>query len=549
MVTRDIQVGRSLKNRKESKIAMKNIKTFMIISVILLLVGIVGSLVFHIPMRTYPIKFQLPDGNYGYGKVYLPVKSPSSGKYPVVYLCPGIFTPNDFMDYIAGELCHRGYAACSVLIPKWKPRKNLTVLRNTIKHVNKNFSEIDSEKIAAFGHSLGGTTAVDLAYNNEKVYAISSVGLYIGGELTAQPGNLLLGTGLHDNLNGPDKMIKSIKSVTYGAVEKEGIFYGDFSTRSARYLFISPYSNHAAETVDPLVTQELLNWLSMSFHNKPEKNLSIKFPFYIIFNLILLTGIFMSSIPLYTFLIHKFKSIINYIALIIMTISTVLLALIPVNPVFTVRLFGFTFLAAVISNYLMEKSGGDYEKAIMEFIEFFGKMFLFVFILFIAFSISQFLFSLGILTKNTQYLLSFPGYILVSFVLAPCKTAVCSIRFIKNLLPWVFAVVFVPVILLFLIEIRKPGILVGFISNIYSKCCNYIRFDKGKKAGLKQKIILAILVLLMIASWIYIYFSGLLTPLIIRQFSVFIFRYFIVPIMIYVISAKIISYKKKTAES
>ncbi|MCD4785981.1 MAG: dienelactone hydrolase family protein [Candidatus Eremiobacteraeota bacterium] len=538
-----------MKNCKESKIAMKDIKPFLIFSVILLLVGIVGSLVFHVPMRTFPIQFQLPDGNYGYGKVYLPVKPPSSGKYSVVYLCPGIFTPNDFMDYIASELCQRGYAACSVLIPEWKPRKNLTVLRNAIRHVNKNFSEIDSKKIAAFGHSLGGTTAVDLAYNNESVVAVSSVGLYIGGELMAQPGNLLLGTGLHDNLNGPDKMRKSIESVTNGAVKKEGVFRGTFSTRTARYLFISPYSNHAAETVDPLVTQELLDWLSMSFHNKPEKNLSIKFPFYIVFNLILLAGVFMCSIPLYTFLLYEYESIINYIALIIMAACTILLAFAPVNPVFMVRLFGFTFLAAVISNYYMKKARGDFEKAVIEFIEFFGKMFLFVFILFIAFSISQFLFSLSILTKNTQYLLSFPGYILVSFILAPCKTAIGSIRFIKNMFPWVFAVVFVPIVLLFLIEIRKPGILVGFVSNIYAKLCDFLRFDKRKKIGSKKKIIFTILILLMIASWFYIYFSGLLTSLIIRQFSVFIFRYFIVPVILYVIFSKIISYKKITAKS
>ena len=508
-------------------------RLYLILSIIILLVGIIGSLLFHVPVKTYSFKFPDKDGKTGYARVYLPKKPARDGKYPVVYLCPGIITPHTRMDYIAGELCRRGYAACSVFIPLWKPRRNLETLRQAIKYVKKNFNEIDHNKAAAMGHSLGGTTAVDVVLQDDSFYACSSIGFYIGGELTVQPKNILLGTGLHDDLNDPCKMRKSIASLTQGKVTKEGILTGNFRDKSAKYLFISPFSAHHSEAIDFYSTQQLLNWLHLSFYGTPEKNLDINFVYYILFNQVLMAGLILCLVPLFMFLSARLKRKAQWIIFFTLLISLVLLVLAPLPPVPFARAFGFVFIAAVISNFYIKRHKDEFEKAYLDFIIFVRISVFSILLFYFSLIICQFIFSLGILSGNKEYLLAFPGYILVSFQLAPCNFAVSVIKFLKQVIPWIYLPLLIPFLALFIYEMKAPGRFGGLINRVYHRISAFCKFDKTSKTGKKQKIILVILVFLVIVSWFYTWHSGLLKPIIMKQYTVFIFRYIAGPLILF----------------
>lgn len=519
-------------------------RIYLIVSAIILIAGIIGAVVFRSPMKTYPIKFVCKNGKTGYAKVYIPDFPAEDKKFPIVYLCPGIITPHDRMDYIAGELCRRGYAACSVFIPLWQPRENLDTLRSAMKHVRGNFGMIDHDRAAALGHSLGGTTAVDVSLQDPSIQACSSVGFYIGGELTLQPKNLLLATGLHDDLNDPAKLRTSMASLTDGKVTKEDILVGNFSDKSARYLFISPFSAHHSEMVDFYITQQFLNWLHLSLYGTPEPNLDISFVKYIIFGQILMAGLYLCLVPALMFIGVKMGKNPGKLIFAILLISILALAFAPIPPVPFARGTAFLFLAFITSAYYMKKHQNNFDAAYKDFLIFVKKALTLGILFIVAMILSQFVFSLKLLLQKKEYLMAFPGYIMVTFQLVSCNIALSAVNFLKQVIPWIYLVLFAPLLLILLGEIRNPGWFGDFLLKCYKQAESFCRFEKGTKITTKQIIILAILICLVALSWFYLYWSGLFKPAILWQYSTFIARYIVLPLLLFVLLLKINVVKK-----
>lgn len=513
-------------------------RLYLFISAILLITGIIGVIAFRTPMKIYPVKFVCKDGKVGYAKVYIPDAPQGDGKLPVVYLLPGIFTPHDRMDYLAGELCRRGYTACSVCVPLWQPRKNLDTLRSAMKYVRENFGMIDHDRAATFGHSLGGTTAVDASLQDPAIQACSSIGFYIGGELTLQPKNLLLGTGLHDDLNDPAKMRSSMVSLTDGKVAKEDILTGDFKDKSARYLFISPFSAHHSEVVDFYIAQQFLNWLHLSFYGTPEPNLDISFVKYIVFGQILMAGLYLCLVPLSMFMGIKMRG--NFVKLVfaILLLSTLALAFAPIPAVPSARGTVFLFLAVITSNYYLKKHENNFDKAYNDFIIFAKKLIITGIIFIFALIVSQFVFSLKLLLQKREYLMGFPGYIMVTFQLVSCNIALSAVNFLKQVIPWIYLILFAPLLVIILGEIGKPGWTGEFLLNCFRKAESFCRFKKESKITGKQIITLVILLCLVALSWFYLYWSGLFKPAILGQYSTFIGRYIALPLLLFVLFQK-----------
>ncbi len=517
---------------------------YLLFSAIILLVGCIGGIVFRAPMKMYPIKFVCKDGKMGYAKVYIPDTPESGKKYPIVYLCPGIITPHDRMDYIAGELCRRGYAACSVFIPLWQPRKNLDTLRSAMKYVRENYGMIDHNKAATLGHSLGGTTAVDASLQDPAIQACSSVGFYIGGELTLQPKNLLLATGAHDDLNDPVKLRSSIASLTDGRIAEEDILVGDFKDKSARYLFISPFSAHHSEMVDFYITQQFLNWLHLSLYGTPEPNLDIYFVKYIIFGQILMAGLYLCLVPLLMFLGIKMGKNFGKLILAILVLSTLALAFAPIPPVPFARGTVFLFLAFITSTYYLKKHCNNFNDSYGDFLVFVKKAFILVILFVMAMIVSQFVFSLKLLLQKKEYLMGFPGYIMVTFQLVSCNIALSAVNFLKQVVPWIYLILFSPLLLIIGWEIKYPGRFGDLLVNWLNKIESFCRFKKGVKITGKQVTILLILLVLAVLSWFSLYRAGLFKPIIMGQYSGFIVRYIALPILLFVLFQKIKIVKK-----
>jgi hypothetical protein len=475
------------------------------------------------------IRFPLENGKTGLGAVYKPVNLTPGKRYPVVFLIPGINTPHTAMENLASELARRNYYVFSVFAPKWNPPKNLKTLRRAMEYVYKNYPEAYPKKTAFVGQSLGGTTAVDASYNNKSACAAVSIGFYIGGELKTQPPNLLLGTGMYDDLNSPDKMKQSIRSVTNNKLTEEGRI-GYFKNRTVRQLFFSPYSGHCAEMADPYIAGKIAEFLSLSIYGVPEKDKFISFPFYKISIMILLAGSLLSAIPLVMFLSGRYEYHYRFIFLPLILIAGLILVFAPLNPVAVIRIFGILFLSFLISNYYMKKYENHFVQAYKGFLVFFIRTFAVVVLFAFSFIVSQFIFEAGMLFSSGKYLYAFPGYIMVTFPLAICNFMVSSILFIKQAASWIYIFPILLCLFLYFMETMSAGWCLHSIFKKADELRRFAKFRKERRPSKKMMIILIICTAAAIAAWFWLLSAGLLKLQIMKDYILFILRYLAIPL-------------------
>ncbi|MCE1248737.1 MAG: hypothetical protein LWY06_19020 [Firmicutes bacterium] len=508
------------------------------------MVGVTGAIFFRPQAEVRYVRFPVDNGKTCIGAVYKPTGIIPGKKYPAVFLIPGIYTPHTAMENIAFELTRRNYFVFSIYVPDWNPSGNLKVLKKGREYFFKNFPEADSSKTAYLGHSLGGTTAVDATYKNKNAWAASAIGFYIGGELKAQPPNLLLGTGIYDEQNGPEKMKLSIGSVTYGKLNGEGRI-GDFRKKNVRELFFSPYSGHASELSDPFIARKLAEFLSLSFFGVTEKNKFISFPFYKISIMMLLLGGFLTAVPLMMLFLEKYEYHYRFIYLLLIPAAGIMLVFVPINPVAVVRIFGILFLAFLFSNYYMKKYENQFLQAYKGFLVFFVRVaavgVLFVF----SFIFTQLLFSLKLLFSSGKLFSAFPAYLVVTFPLCACTFMVSFILLIKQAASWIWIF---PILLcgfLYFLETISPGWTIRTVFRNGEEIRRFFKFRKSKTVTPKSIAVLVVCIAAAVFAWVWLIKSGMANPQIMTDYVLFILRYLLIPLSL----TLFIRYKIKTAKT
>jgi pimeloyl-ACP methyl ester carboxylesterase len=130
---------------------------------------------------------------------------------------------------------------------------------------------IRSECFVLVGHSRGGLAAASVGYQRGDVDGVISVGVAPQTCDVSRPRNFLIVTGTGDRLFPRAKCIESISRATNGAVREPYKPFGDFSTGTARRLYMVGGNNHLNELANPSMTHHVVDWATSSvfFHLDP----------------------------------------------------------------------------------------------------------------------------------------------------------------------------------------------------------------------------------------------------------------------------------------
>jgi alpha/beta superfamily hydrolase len=187
------------------------------------------------------------------------------------------------MSSLAFELARRGVAAITFDFggsgqSYSRPQSQLENQRDVEKILAwvRQQTPLDPKRIGIGGHSMGGTTALELAKANPQLQTTLILG--IGGEATpTSPRNLLFGSGIYEELN-PVSEMRMFLSQAVGKeakeVEKIVDFKGDFTQGTARSLVLSSSADHFLAPYDPVLIQAAITWVEQSF-DLPHSNLPI----------------------------------------------------------------------------------------------------------------------------------------------------------------------------------------------------------------------------------------------------------------------------------
>jgi hypothetical protein len=520
---------------------MKKSLPLLIVALTLAIGGSIGSYLARAPVKSRIVSFQVEAGVIAYGILTVPSwcslqagdkSDGSTVKPPVVFLLPGIISLADRFEGMAGELGRRGYASLALYFPSDNTRMRLKTLRAAARYIEESYPQLDSSRRAYFGHSLGGTSAVDAAYFDDKAYAAVSVGYYIGGELAGSPKNLLIGTGIYDDLNDRQKMRNSMRSITEGRIAREGILEGSFAERTARELFLSPYSNHASEKEDIYVIRRLLEWLDLSFYQKKAPDYMLSYHIRTLSVFSAAAGFFILLCAAGIALRRRSAPIFGSLWVIAYISGAAMLARYPACPLFWIRASFVIPLSLIFIMYFSQKEKkGETQPDGLEafsasFISFSGSLIICA----LAFSLSQFIFNLPILLEDRHFLYAFPSYLFFTFFITGCSYIDAFLSWTRHFLPAIWIGLFSIATILMIFEFLRPGRILAYIVAELEKARSFMKFQKTPHIPPRQKAALAVLVLLVVASWFSLYRAGILSVEILKVYGAFILRYAALPL-------------------
>lgn len=220
------------------------------------------------PLTIQTLKIPISARQALVGKAYLPANSASP--FPVVLLCHGVNSTQNTLTPLAQELARRGIASIvfdfggsgkSYQRPSTQAA-NLLDASAVLKWMRQQ-STFDRQRFGILGHSMGGTTALEIAKANPDVK--TTIMLSIAGEATpTTPANLLLGSGIYEQLNPVLEMQKFFTTAAGQAIAPAQTI-GDFSQGNARQLVFSSTADHAIAPFDPQLHQAIIHWTEQSF--------------------------------------------------------------------------------------------------------------------------------------------------------------------------------------------------------------------------------------------------------------------------------------------
>ncbi|MEK6235978.1 MAG: lysophospholipase, partial [Planctomycetales bacterium] len=189
------------------------------------------------------------------------------GLAPGVLLCHGVNESKETMERLGQAFAREGFAALAFDfgghgesyrrgVSDWGNEQDairaLAALRS--------HPAVDSQRLAAVGHSMGVHPAQSLAIRDKKIHALVAVGMTITTQPPGPP-NLLLASGVHDQLHSPDRLLQGISPITKPADPRPGVRYGSFKQRTACRVYLSPRSDHMVECHDPLIAAASVRWV------------------------------------------------------------------------------------------------------------------------------------------------------------------------------------------------------------------------------------------------------------------------------------------------
>jgi hypothetical protein len=538
-------ISRSLEQMKRH---LGSFVPLLIAALIMALTGGLGSLLAGARVKTRIVSFQVEPGVMARGILTVPAAvsldmpaKEGATKPPIIFLLPGIISLADRFEGMAGELGRRNYASLAIYFPNDNTRLRLKTVKAAARCIESAYPQINSSRRAYFGHSLGGTTAVDAAYFDDNAYAAVSVGYYIGGELAGSPKNLLIGTGIYDDLNDREKLRSSIRSITEGRVTREGLTEGSFVDRTARELFISPYSNHASEKEDSYIIRRLLEWLDLSFYGQKAPEYEIVYPVRVLSIFLAMTGFFVILCASGMVMRRKGVPPVEPLWASACVLAGFLLLRCQACPLFWARVLLLIFCSWFFITYFTEREKNErehydaLEAFSAGFISFAGKIILFV----LAFSLSQFIFCIPFFLEDQRLLSAFPGYLSSTFFITGCSYIDAFMSYSCHFIPGIWIGLFCIGSILLIGDFMRPGRIVSAFVATLERTRSFMKFQRTQHVPPRQKIGLALLSLLMVLSWVWLYRSGFLGGGLLTTYVLFILRYAILPIAFFGVGASL----------
>jgi len=158
--------------------------------------------------------------------------------------------------------------------------------------------DVQSDKIALLGHSMGGLAVIAEASVDPRIHATVGIAPAIssGSNITIDlrvPQNLMLAVGIKDNVIREAQVLELYSKATAGT-GSVGKVYGSFLDGSAREFVLSSTSDHVGEMFDKYIIGEAITWVEKSLAVENSKPITISFwpditlPFSIVVSLLLI---------------------------------------------------------------------------------------------------------------------------------------------------------------------------------------------------------------------------------------------------------------------
>ncbi|MFX0015088.1 MAG: alpha/beta hydrolase [Promethearchaeota archaeon] len=240
------------------------------------------------------------------GIIYKPKSVSPMTPYPAVILTHGIGSSKEYVTGIALELSRRGIISLAVdeighgnSGGSFGSTNDATLgILAAVRYLESR-PYVNSSAIGLAGHSLGAGAVRATSISHGNISATVLIGGGLGemvedvayGVINATfPKNLLIAIGTQDILFDIPSIRETLAPVfsTDGMVEPN-VQYGSFSTNTARKLVLTS-TIHLAETFDPLIVSEIIQWMGRTLNPPTHVQLSSSDFLFIIRDLAIIGG-------------------------------------------------------------------------------------------------------------------------------------------------------------------------------------------------------------------------------------------------------------------
>ncbi len=219
--------------------------------------------------------------------VYKPTTDNFGEPYPVVLTIHGISGSRGAMSPYNIELARRNFTVVAVDLAGHGISgetfgfdtffEGVNDAYEAVKYVQTEYADVSDTTYGVLGHSLGA--GISLIFQtmpilpNATVIIGGGMGNDFGGlELTINttaPENLLIASGIWDELVSPEVAYQTLRDATGISEVEEKTTYGSFEDGTARRLVLSP-TNHLFETSDSLIISESIDWMVSSLQGEEQ---------------------------------------------------------------------------------------------------------------------------------------------------------------------------------------------------------------------------------------------------------------------------------------